>query len=102
MGGCTPLEYDFFNVLVKYNFFIVSNLFDNNNFYALSTRKLNRKCANKCIILGEALRIRGKNLNNIYLKFVEKALKWSLQGVDFQKFCGEHAPGLPEPFLFLA
>ena len=45
--------------------------------------------------LGEARTYRGKNLNKLYLKNVQKALKWPLQYVDLQKFGGEHAPGPP-------
>ena len=86
-GGCISLKSDFKTVVEKIQFFfIISKLFDNNNSYALSTR--NRKCANTCIILGEARTYRGKNLNKIYLKYVQKALKWPLQCVDLQKFSG--------------
>ena len=53
MGGCISLKSDFKTVLEKIQFFfIISKLFDNNNSYALSTRS--RKCANTCIILGQA------------------------------------------------
>ena len=41
-----------------YNFSKILNLFDSDKLYALTTR--NRKCANKCIIFGEALKIRVK------------------------------------------
>ena len=41
-----------------YIFSIISNLFDSNKPYALSTH--NRTCANKCIIFGKTLKIRVK------------------------------------------
>ena len=44
-GGCIPPPAIFKNVFDEYNFFIISNLFDYNKPYALSTH--NRKCANK-------------------------------------------------------
>ena len=69
--GCISLKSDFRTVLEKIQFFfIISKLFDNNNSYALSTR--NRKCANTCIILGEARTYRGQNLNKMHLKNVQK------------------------------
>ena len=55
----------------KYNFFIVSNLFNDNNLNALSTQRW--KCANKINhIFGEELRITAKKFA---LKIVQKALK---------------------------
>ena len=101
MGGCISLKSDFKTVLEKIQFFfIISKLFDNNNSYALSTR--NRKCANTCIILGEAHTYKDKNLNKIYLKNVQKALKWPLQCVDLQKVSGGACFRTPlEPFSFL-
>ena len=58
MWKCIPPQAIFKHVFDEYNFSIISNLFDNNNSYALSTH--NRKCTNKCIIFGETLGFKGK------------------------------------------
>ena len=55
----------------------------------------------KCIIFGETLRFRSKNLNKICVKIVQKVLEWPLQYVYFQKFSGERAPGPPTTFCIL-
>ena len=56
----------------------------------------------KCIIFDETLRFRGKNLNKICVKIVQKVLKWPLQYVNFQKTSGEARPlTFPQPFLIL-
>ena len=44
-GGCIPPPAIFKHVFDEYNFSIISNLFDNNKAYALSTH--NRNCTNK-------------------------------------------------------
>ena len=49
----------FINAFDEYNFSIISNLFDNNNPYALS--KYNRNVRTKCAIFGEVFKIRGEN-----------------------------------------
>ena len=50
----------FNNAVDKYNFFVISNLFDNNNSYALFTEIENVQT--NCIIqvFGEDLKIKGK------------------------------------------
>ena len=77
MGVCILSLAIFKNVfdvgLPVYNFSVVSNLFNSNKPYVLSTH--NRKRANKVHHIGEALRIRFKNLNTICLKIIQKALK---------------------------
>ena len=45
----------------------------------------------KCII-GEALKVRGQKYDKLFLKIVQKALKWSLQYANFQKFSGGSMP----------
>ena len=63
MKGVHPPTSHFQNCfdVYTYNFFITSNLFDSNKPYALST--VNRKCANKIMVFGEALRIKVKKFN---------------------------------------
>ena len=53
----------------------------------------------KCII-GEALEVRGQKYDELSLKIVQKALKWSLQYANIQKFSGGACPRtLLESFL---
>ena len=55
----------------------------------------------KCII-GEALKVRSQKYDKLSLKIVEKALKWSLQYANIQKFFGVACPRTPlESFLAL-
>ena len=96
MWGMHPPHQPFSNMFLnEFSFSIISNLFDNSKPYALSTH--NQKCTvrTKCIIFGETLRFRGKNLYKIYLKIVQKVLKWPLQYVNFQKIFLESM--LPDP-----
>ena len=51
----------------------------------------------KCIIFGKGLR--GKK-TKLALKIVQKALKWPLQYLSFQKFSGEHVH-VPSRVIFL-
>ena len=59
-GGCIPPSAIFKHVVDEYIFSIILNFFDNDKPYALSTHY--RKCTNKCIMLGETLRISGKKI----------------------------------------
>ena len=55
----------------------------------------------KCIV-GESLKVRGRKYDKLFLKIVQKALKWSLQYATFQKFSGGACPRTPlESFLAL-
>ena len=54
----------------------------------------------KCII-DEALKVRGQKYNKLSLKIVEKALKWSLQYANSQKFSGGARSGPLKSFLVL-
>ena len=49
----------------------------------------------KCIIFGEAVKVRGQKYDKFSLKIVQKALIWPLQYANFQKFSWEHAPEPP-------
>ena len=55
--GGTPIFKYVFDV---YNFSIISNLFDSDKPYALSTQNLNVRT--KCIIFGETFRIKDKKI----------------------------------------
>ena len=54
-----------------YNFSIISNLFDSN----MPQARIIENVRTKCIIFGQALTIRVKNLNKVCLKNIQKALK---------------------------
>ena len=55
----------------------------------------------KCII-GETLKARGQKYDKLPIKIVQKALKFSLQYANFQKFSREACPRTPlESFLAL-
>ena len=91
----------FNNAFDIHNFFIISNLFDSNKPYTLSTH--NRKCANKMYhIFGEALGIGVKKLNLICMKIIQKSTKIAIAACKFSKFFGGACPRTPlELFLFL-
>ena len=91
--GCISPPAIFKHVFDEFNFFIISNLFNNNKPYALSMH--NRKC----IIFGETLRFSGKKYK-ICLKIVQKVLKLLLPCVNFQKFSEGVCPQTP-PELFV-
>ena len=64
----------FKHVFDEYNFSIISNLFDNNKPYTLSTH--NRKCTNKIHhIFSETLRFRGINFEQNLSKNCSKSTK---------------------------
>ena len=48
----------------------------------------------KCII-DEALKVMGQKYDKLSLHIVQKALKWSLQYANFQKFSGGACPRTP-------
>ena len=75
----------FKTVFYAYNFSIVSNLFDSNKPYPLSTH--NRKCANKIYhIFGETLRIRVKKFKQILPENYSKCTKIAITSRKFSKF----------------
>ena len=98
-GACIYPPAIFKNVFDVHNLSIISNLFDSNMPYALSTH--NRKCATKCMIFGEASRIRVKKLEQNLPENYSNSTKIAiLTAFKFSKnFPGEHAPGLPRVFL---
>ena len=63
----------FKHVFDVYNFSIISNIFDSDKPYALST--YNRKCANKMHHIWRSTQIRVKKLNKICVKIIQNALK---------------------------
>ena len=69
-GGCIPPPAIFKHV-DEYSFSTISNLFDNNKPYALSTYRIIKNVQTKCIIFGETLRFKGKQNS----KFANLALK---------------------------
>ena len=85
----------------EYSFSIISNLFDNNKPYALSTHIENVRYEQNASYLVKHSKLGAKNFNKICLKIVQKVLKWPLQYVNFEKISGGSMPPHPlEPFLF--
>ena len=92
----------FKHVVDEYNFFIISNLFVNNEPYAQA--RIMENVRTNCIIIGETLRFRGKNFKQNLLKNCSKStevLKWPLQNVNFQKFSGGACPQNPPRAFFI-
>ena len=76
-----------------HNFFVISNLFDSNKSYVLSTH--NRKCEKKCVIFGEALRTRVKKFKQNLRKNYSKSTKIGITACKFSKnFRGSMPPDL--------
>ena len=91
----------FKHIFGEHNFSIISNLFDNNKPYALSTH--NRKCSlrTKCIIFGAILRIRGKKFKQNLPKICSNHSKMATTVCTFSKiFPGSMPPDPLEPFSF--
>ena len=65
----------FKHVFAEYSSSIISNLFDNNKSYALSTRNTVENVRTKCIIFGKHSDFGAKILNKICLKIIQKVLK---------------------------
>ena len=86
----------FKNVFDVHNFSIISNLFDSDKPYALSTH--NRICASK--IFGEALRIRVKKFKQNLLENDSKRTKIAIAACKFSKNFRESMPPDP-PTAFL-
>ena len=82
-----------------YNFSIISNLFDCNQPCALSTVIENVRT--KCIIFGEALRIRVKKFKqNLAEENYSKSTKIAITACKFSKiFYGSMPPDYPRAFL---
>ena len=55
----------------------------------------------KCIIFGEALKIRGQNINKIFLKIVQKALKRPITVCKFSKIFRGSMPPDPPRVVFV-
>ena len=68
VGDATPIPPAIFNnVFDKCNFFIISNLFDTNDLYALSTRKWKKREQNVSYLVKNS-ELGTKHLNKICLK----------------------------------
>ena len=92
----------FHNVFDAYNFCIISNLFDSNKPYALSTHRLIKNVRTKCNIFGEALRTRVKKFKQNLAEEYAKSTKIAITACKFSKFFrGSMPPDPLEPFLFL-
>ena len=91
------------NVFHVYNFSIISNLFDSNiSLRSTPWARIIKNVRTKCIIFGEALRIKVKkckqNLPNIYSKSTKIAITARKSSKFFR---GSMPTDLLEPFLFL-
>ena len=91
-GECILPPVIFKNVFDEYNFSIISNLFDSNKPNAFSTH--NRNVRTKCIIFGQALRIRVKKIKQNLPENDSKSTEIAITACKFAKiFPGQHAPG---------
>ena len=83
-----------------YNFVIISNLFHSNKPYAFSTYIKNVRT--KCIIYGEALRIRVKKFKRNLRENYSKSIQIAITACKFSKFFrGSMPPDPLESFLCL-
>ena len=100
MRGMHPPTSRFQKCFDAYNFSVISNFFDSDKLYALSTH--NRKCAKKMQHIWRSTRNWGQKLNEICLKITQKAPKKPLQHVNVKNFSGRPCPRTPlESFWFL-
>ena len=99
----------FNNAFDEYNFFIISNLFDNNNSYALYRYTEIENVRKNCIIpvFGEDLKLRVKNSNATCLKTCSRSTKMAIRECKFSKIFRKSMPpdppktvGLLSPFCF--
>ena len=97
-----PPSYSFNAVFDEYNFSIISNLFDNNHLYALSTHK-SKKCEQNVSYLVKDLELEAKKLNRICHKNCSKSSKMTITVSKFLKtYRGSIPPDPPRAiFLFL-
>ena len=97
-----PPPYSFNAVFDEYNFSIISNLFDNNHLYALSTHK-SKMCEQNVSYLVKDLELEAKKLNRICHKSCSKSSKLAITVSKFLKtFRGSIPPDPPRAiFLFL-
>ena len=94
LGECIPPPSNFKNASHKYNFFIISNLFNNNNAYALSMHIENMRTNASYLVRHSELRANKQNLHENCSKTTKTAIAL-LQYVNNQKFSRGHVPGLP-------
>ena len=96
-----PPAYSFNAVFDEYNFSIISNLFDNNRLYALSTHK-SKMCEQNVSYLVKDVELEAKKLNRICHKNCSKSSKMAITGSKFLKpFRGSIPPDSPRAiFLF--
>ena len=98
MRGMHPLPAIFKVVLNVYNFSIISNLFDSDKPYALSTH--NRKCANKMHHILRSTQIRVKQFEQNLPENYSKRTKITIRACKFLKiFRGSMLPDPPWDFL---
>ena len=91
MRGMHPPTNHFQKVFDLYNFSIISNLCDSYKPYA---RKI-ENVRTKCIIIGEALRIRVKTFKQILPENYSKSTKIAIAAYKFSKFFRGSIP--PDP-----
>ena len=97
----SPSSAIFKHLFDEYNFFTISNPFDNDKPYTLSMISESKMREQTASYLVKHSDLEAKNLNKICLKIVQKVLKWRLQYVNSQKFSGGACPRTPlELFLF--
>ena len=94
-----PPPYSFNAVFDEYNFSMISNLFDNNHLYALSTHK-SKMCEQNVSYLVKDLELEAKKLNKICHKNCSKSAKMAITVSKFLKtFRGSIPPDPLEPYF---
>ena len=83
--GYSPATFkNVFDVPIGYTVSVILNLFDSNKPYALSTQnRKDRKCAKKCIVFGETLRIRVKKFKGNLPENYSKSTKIAITACKF-------------------
>ena len=98
MRGMHPLTSHFQKLFDVHNFLAISNLFDSNKSYVLSTH--NRKFEKKSVIFREALRTRVKKFKQNLRENYSKSTKMAITACKFSKiFQGSMPPDPPRAFL---
>ena len=95
MRGMHPPNSHFQKIFDVYNFSIISNLFDSDKPYA---RKI-ENVRTKCILFGEALRIRLKKFKQNFPENYSKSTKIAIATCNISKFFMGACPRTPRVFL---
>ena len=100
MGDAFPPPAVFNNIFDECSFSIISNFFDNNDSYALSTHKW-KMCEQNASYLVKKSELGAKQLNKINLQSCSKNTKMAIEASTFSKLFGKSMPpDLPKSIVF--